>query len=195
MQVTRRRLSTGKGRGRPDDRSGRGRLAKAGVASITLVFTGASVGSASTWQLGTQQVGQITDKGQVISSDQYINPIGDRLVLNQGKIMASTVSPDGTHLAALVADGGVAMVIVDLRTWKVQQVIGNSASADLKISGNDVGQAAPSYSPDGKTLWMGRTDGSIVTVFPKTDPNLKPVGLAQVLINDATVTTLYGESV
>ena len=43
--------------------------------------------------------------------------------------------------------------------------------------------------------WMGRTDGSIVTVFPKTDPHLKPGGLAQVLINDATVTTLYGESV
>ncbi len=43
--------------------------------------------------------------------------------------------------------------------------------------------------------WMGRTDGSIVTVFPKTDPNLKPGGLAQVLINDATVTTLYGKSV
>jgi tRNA-2-methylthio-N6-dimethylallyladenosine synthase len=42
--------------------------------------------------------------------------------------------------------------------------------------------------------WMGRTDGSIVTVFPKTDPHLKPGGLAQVLINDATVTTLYGES-
>ena len=43
--------------------------------------------------------------------------------------------------------------------------------------------------------WMGRTDGSIVTVFPKTDTNLKPGGLAQVLINDATVTTLYGESI
>ena len=43
--------------------------------------------------------------------------------------------------------------------------------------------------------WMGRTDGSIVAVFPKTDPHLKPGGLAQVLINDATVTTLYGNSV
>jgi YVTN family beta-propeller protein len=124
-----------------------------------LVFTGTSFGSASTQQFGTQQVGQLTDKGQVISSDQYINPIGTRLVVNQGKIMASSVSPDGTHLAALVADGGVAMVIVDLKTWKVQQVIGNSTTADLKINGNDVGQAGPSYSPDGKTLWMGRTDG------------------------------------
>src|ERR1700737_1569984 len=159
MQVTRRRRPTAKGLGLPDGRSGRRRLTKAGAASIALVFTGTSFGSASTQQFGTQQVGQLTDKGQVISSDQYINPIGTRLVVNQGKIMASSVSPDGTHLAALVADGGVAMVIVDLKTWKVQQVIGNSTTADLKINGNDVGQAGPSYSPDGKTLWMGRTDG------------------------------------
>src|SRR6266568_7433608 len=110
-------------------------------------------------RFGTQEVGQITDKGEVISSDQYINPIGDRLVINNGKIMASSVSPDGTHLAALVTDGGVAMTIVDLKSWKVQQVVGNSATADLKISGNDVGQAGPSYSPDGKTLWVGRANG------------------------------------
>jgi len=159
MQVTRRRRPTAKGLGLPGGSSDRRRLAKVGVASIALVFTGASVGSASTQQFGTQQVGQLTDKGQVISSDQYINPIGTGLVINQGKIMASTVSPDGTHLAALVADGGVAMVIVDLKTWKVQQVVGNSTTADLKISGNDVGQAAPTYSPDGTALWIGRTDG------------------------------------
>src|SRR5205807_197082 len=64
-----------------------------------------------------------------------------------------------THAAATVADGGVAMVIVDLRSYQVQQVIGNSATANLKISGNDVGQTSPTYSPDGKSLWLGRTDG------------------------------------
>jgi len=56
--------------------------------------------------------------------------------------------------------------------------------------------------------WMGRTDGNIVTVFPKrglahfredeTVPaplsSLKPGSLASVRITDATVTTLYGES-
>ncbi|HEX9336832.1 MAG TPA: phosphoesterase, partial [Pseudonocardiaceae bacterium] len=160
MQVTRRRRRVGKRRsGLLGQLSGRRGVVQAGVASIVLVFTGASVGSASTQQFGTQEVGQITDKGEVISSDQYLNPIGDGLVINNGKIMASSVSPDGTHLAALVADGGVAMTIVDLKNWKVQQLVGDSASADLKISGNDVGQAGPSYSPDGKTLWMAQTDG------------------------------------
>jgi YVTN family beta-propeller protein len=134
-------------------------LAKAGVASIALVVMGVGISSASTQQFGTQQVGQITNKGQVISSDQYIDPIGDRLVINNGKIMSSSISPDGTHLAAMVTDGVGAMVIVDLHSWKVQQVIGSSAGVDLKISGNDIGQEGPSYSPDGKTLLLGRTDG------------------------------------
>lgn len=43
--------------------------------------------------------------------------------------------------------------------------------------------------------WMGRTDGNIVTVFPKTSDALKPGSLASVRITDATITTLYGEAV
>jgi tRNA-2-methylthio-N6-dimethylallyladenosine synthase len=40
--------------------------------------------------------------------------------------------------------------------------------------------------------WLGRTDGGLVTIFPKTDSNLKPGCLVPVVITDATVTTLYG---
>lgn len=134
----------------------RGTLVTACIA-VALGVTGTAV--ASTQQFGTQQVGQTTADGQVVSSDQYIAPYGDRLVVNNGKIMSSTVSPDGTHLAASITDGGLAMSIVDLKNWKVQQLIGNSAAADLRISGNDVGQEGPTYSPDGKQLWLGQTDG------------------------------------
>ena len=159
MQVTRQRRVGKRRSGLLGQLNGRRRLVQAGVASITLVFAFASVGSASTQQFGRQQVGQVTDKGQVISSDQYIDPIGQRLVINNGKIMSSTVSPDGTHLAAMVTDGLGSMVIVDLKSYQVQQVIGSSAGVNLKISGNDVGQQGPVYSPDGKTLWLSRTDG------------------------------------
>ncbi|MFL6115393.1 MAG: bifunctional YncE family protein/alkaline phosphatase family protein [Catenulispora sp.] len=178
MQVTRRRRPTGKGSGLPDGNGGRGRLAKAGVATVTLVFTGASIGSASTKQLGTQHVGEITAKGQVVSSDQYINPIGTRLVVNQGKILSSVLSPDGTHLAATVADGGVALVIIDLRSYQVQQVIGKNASATLAISGNDVGQAGPTYSPDGKQLWLSRANGFTKFTVNADGTLAKPVDVA-----------------
>ncbi|MFB9689687.1 bifunctional YncE family protein/alkaline phosphatase family protein [Amycolatopsis plumensis] len=154
MQVTRRRRRAVKGR------SGhRFRFATAGSVTLVLVATGTGVGGASTRQFGEDQVGQVTANGQVVAADQYLQPIGDRLVVNNGKIMASAVSPDGSHLAALTTDGGIALTVVDLKSWRVQQLVGNSATANLRIPGNDVGQEGPSYSPDGKTLWLAQTDG------------------------------------
>ncbi|MFF0267544.1 alkaline phosphatase family protein [Kribbella sp. NPDC004536] len=155
MQVTRRRRRDETGPSSPLRR--RVPLVTAGATAVAVTLAGTAV--ASTTGFGEEQVGQVTDKGQVVSSDQYIKPIGDRLVLQKGKIMSSSVSPDGTHLAAGVTDGGMAMAIVDLKNWKVQQYIGNNAAADLKIPGNDIGQEGPSYSPDGKQVWLGQTDG------------------------------------
>ncbi|MFD2081588.1 40-residue YVTN family beta-propeller repeat-containing protein [Actinopolymorpha cephalotaxi] len=137
--------------------SRRTRIIAAGAA--TLAIAGGGIAQASTDFFGTDQVGQTTDKGLVVSSDQYLNPIGSRLVINNGKIMSSSVSPDGTHLAASVTDGGMALAIVDLKDYKVQQLVGNNAKADLRISGNDVGQEGPTYSPDGKQLWLGQING------------------------------------
>ncbi|MFG2053121.1 bifunctional YncE family protein/alkaline phosphatase family protein [Micromonospora sp. NPDC048930] len=130
----------------------------AGTTAVVVV-AGTGIGFAQTHQFGTDQVGQLTDKGLVVSDDQYISPIGERLVINNGKIMSSSVSPDGSHLAASVTDGGMALAIVDLKNWKVQQLVGNNAAANLRISGNDVGQEGPTYSPDGSQLWLGQADG------------------------------------
>ncbi|MEV4327018.1 alkaline phosphatase family protein [Microbispora rosea] len=157
MHVTRQRAAkvpTGLLSGRTGRRT---RLLAAATAA--LVVTGGGIAYASTDVFGTQQVGQTTDKGLVVSSDQYINPIGERLVIDNGKIMSSSLSPDGTHLAASVTDGGMALVIVDLKNWKVQQVVGNNAAANLRITDNLVGQEGPTYSPDGSQLWLGRADG------------------------------------
>ncbi|OXM64910.1 bifunctional YncE family protein/alkaline phosphatase family protein [Amycolatopsis vastitatis] len=155
MQVVRRRRRAGKDR-RVRHRF---RFATAGSATLVLVATGTGAGVASTQQFGDDQVGQVTGQGQVVAADQYLDPIGDRLVVPGGKIMASSASPDGSHLAALTTDGGIALTVVDLKSWKVQQLVGNSATANLRIPGNDVGQEGPSYSPDGKTLWLAQTDG------------------------------------
>ncbi|MFF4185122.1 alkaline phosphatase family protein [Streptomyces sp. NPDC001691] len=158
MQVTRRRRRDEVRSGPPLPRLGRRRpLATAGAVGLALALAGTAF--AQTTQFGTDHVGQVTPHGQVISSDQYIAPYGDRLVLNNGKIMSSSVSPDGSHLAASVTDGGLAMAIVNLKSWKVQQLVGNSASANLRIKSNDVGQEGPTYSPDGKQLWLGQIDG------------------------------------
>ena len=159
MQVTRqRRHDPEVHRGLFGRSRRRVRLVIAGSAALAVAAAGGTA-YASTRAFGTDQVGQTTDQGLVVSSDQVIKPIGDRLVINNGKIMSSTISPDGSHLAASLTDGGIALTIVDLKSWTVQQLIGNSAAANLRISGNDVGQAGPTYSPDGSQLWLGQTDG------------------------------------
>ncbi|MER6978510.1 alkaline phosphatase family protein [Streptomyces carpinensis] len=156
MQVTRQRRSAEtRVLGR---RIGRRTTLTAAATAVVLATT-AGIGYAQTHQFGTDQVGQSTDKGQVISSDQYIAPYGDRLVIDNGKIMSSSVSPDGTHMAASVTDGGAALAIVDVKSWKVQQVVGTAASSTPRLSSNSVGQEGPTYSPDGKQLWLGQTDG------------------------------------
>ncbi|WP_329244155.1 bifunctional YncE family protein/alkaline phosphatase family protein [Streptomyces canus] len=152
MQVTRQRRSSEKVR----RLSRRTTLVTAGIA-VALGVTGTAV--ASTYQFGTQQVAQNTAKGEVISSDQYLKPYGNRTVINDGKIMSSTVSPDGTHLAAAVTDGDAALVIMDLATGQVKQKIGANAADDLRISSAAIGQEGPTYSPDGKQLWLGQANG------------------------------------
>ncbi|MFI8231997.1 phosphoesterase [Streptomyces sp. NPDC085900] len=131
-------------------------LVTAGIA-VALGVTGTAV--ASTWQFGSRQVAEDTPEGQVISSDQFLKPYGSRTVVNDGKIMSSTVSPDGGHLAASVADGDASLVIMDLSTGQVIQKVGTNKADDLRIKSASVGQEGPTYSPDGTQLWLGQTDG------------------------------------
>ncbi|WP_431948692.1 alkaline phosphatase family protein [Actinacidiphila sp. bgisy167] len=161
MQVTRRRRAIARRRAHAllGSRFGSRRSLTLAAATAVVLATGTGIGFAQTTQFGHEQVGQVTGRGQVVSSDQYIAPYGERLVIDNGKIMSSSVSPDGSHLAASVTDGGVALAVVNLKDWKVQQLVGNSASADLRISSNSVGQEGPTYSPDGSQLWLGQTDG------------------------------------
>ncbi|WP_225850222.1 alkaline phosphatase family protein [Streptomyces sp. HPF1205] len=158
MQVTRQRRMDEKGQftllGR---RVGRRTTLVTACVAVALGVTGTAV--ASTVQFGTQHVGQVTPKGQVVADDQYINPYGSRTVINDGKIMSSTVSPDGTTLAASIADGDAALVLVDLKTGAVKQKIGSKTADDLIIKSASVGQEGPTYSPDGKQLWLGQSDG------------------------------------
>ncbi|MGV9904718.1 alkaline phosphatase family protein [Streptomyces sp. NPDC003388] len=191
MQVTRHRRRVQKNGvvllGR---RVGRRTLLTAGITAVAV--TAAGTAFAQTHQFGTDQVGQVTDRGQVVSSDQYIAPYGERLVIDNGKIMSSSVSPDGTHLAASVTDGGSALSIVDLKKWTVQQLVGSAASSTPRLGSNEVGQEGPTYSPDGSQLWLGQTDGyTRFTVSPDGsvgDPvtvKIPPDGTRHALVGEA----------
>ena len=162
MRVTRQRRSDPRARnGLTGGRTGRRiRIVAAGTTALAMAG-GAAYGS--TGSFGDNQVGTTYPNGIQVSSDQIIKPIGERLLTQYGKIMGSTVSPDGKHLAAMVSGWGmakpIALIIVDLDTYKVRQTVGTDAGANLRIGSNDVGQDGPDYSPDGKTLWLPQSGG------------------------------------
>ncbi|NUO34880.1 MAG: phosphoesterase [Dermatophilaceae bacterium] len=158
MHVTRQR--------RDDSRQGasalvRGRRARIVLASTAaLVVAGSAVEAfASTVGFGDQQVGTEYSAGIQVSDNQVVKPIGDRLLTQLGKFMGSTVSADGRYLAATSNDRSISVQVFDLQTYKLIWTVGSAASANQKVSDNTVGQEGPTYSPDGKFLWVPQATG------------------------------------
>src|ERR1039458_3288304 len=79
---------------------GRLRLRPAAPGPSAVVLLGAGAAVASTQMFGDNQVGTQYANGIQVSSDQIINPLGERLLTQYGKFMGSTISPDGRFLAA-----------------------------------------------------------------------------------------------
>jgi YVTN family beta-propeller protein len=129
------------------------------VATTALAVAGGGVAYASTEAFGHHQVGTEYRNGLQVSDDQVIKPIGDRLVTKLGKFMGSTVSPDGRFLAATSADKSVVLQIFDLKADKLIWTVGSASAVNQKLSDRSVGQEGPTYSPDGKYLWLPQANG------------------------------------
>ena len=156
MHVTRRRRPRETRRGFP----GTGRRLRVVVAgTVTLALAGGGIAYATTEVFGQNQVGTEYPNGLQVSDDQVIKPIGDRLVTQFGKFMGSTVSPDGRFLAASSTDKKVVLQVFDLSTYKLIWTVGSASGVNQKLSDGSVGQEAPTYSPDGKFLWLSQTNG------------------------------------
>jgi YVTN family beta-propeller protein len=154
VQVTRRRRRVESGHW--------GRILAIGGTAMSLA--GAGVIYASTAGFGHNQVGTQYANGLQVSGDQIIKPLGDRLLTQFGKFMGSTVSPDGRFLAATSADKSVVLQIVDLSSYKLIWTVGSASGVNQKLTDGTVGQEGPTYSPDGKFLWLPQRNG--LTRFP-----------------------------
>jgi YVTN family beta-propeller protein len=142
--------------------SRRARLVAAGAAIVLLAAAGITY--ASTEGFGQNQVGTEYADGIQVSDDQIIKPLGDRLLTQFGKFMGSTVSPDGRFLAATSADKSVVLQIVDLSSYKLIWTVGTASGVNQRLSDGTVGQEGPTYSPDGKFLWL--PEQNALTRFP-----------------------------
>ena len=161
MQVTRQRRASGPGpeQGRTNRRV---RIALASTAVLTIA--GGGIASAATDVFGNHTVGTEYANGLQISDNQVIKPLGDRLMTEYGKFMGSTVSSDGRFLAASSADKGVVLQVFDLAAHKLIYRVGKAAGVDQTLPDGTVGQEGPTYSPDGKFLWLSQQDA--LTRFP-----------------------------
>jgi YVTN family beta-propeller protein len=128
---------------------------------------GGGVAYASTEVFGNNQVGTEYANGLQVSGDQILKPLGDRLMTQFGKFMGSTISPDGRYLAATSTDRSVVLQIFDLQTYKLIWTVGSASGVKQTLSDGTVGQEGPTYSPDGKFLWLPEANG--VRRFPVND--------------------------
>ena len=138
-------------------RGRRGRIAAVGAAAV--VLAGAGLAYASTEGFGQNRVGAEYADGIQVSDDQIVKPLGDRLLTKFGKLMGSTVSPDGRFLAATSADKSVVLQIFDLPSYKLIWTVGTAPGVTQTLADRTVGQEGPTYSPDGKVLWLPEQNG------------------------------------
>ena len=134
------------------------------VAAIvgSLILYGTNVVSASqlhkTWDniFGSSKVGQVVNGRLLLPSNQWISPIGRRVEVTNGRLLSSTLSPDGTKLAALSWNEFQGfLTVIDVKSGKIVQQIGTgSTKSDPSLGDGTVGPDGPLYSPDGKTLWV-----------------------------------------
>src|ERR1700756_1874890 len=140
------------------------RLRIVALGATAVVLAGSGVTYASAVVFGDNQVGSEYANGIQVSDDQIVKPLGDRLLTQFGKFMGSTVSPDGRFLAATSADKSVVLQIFDLSSYKLIWTVGSASAVNQRLTDGSVGQEGPTYSPDGKFLWLPEQNG--LTRFP-----------------------------
>ena len=138
---------------------GRGRVVIAAVVVTCVAVAGvASAAVAGLGPFGTSQVGQEANGAILLPSNQWISPIGDRILDPNARLVSSTLSPDGTKLAALSWNNfNGFLTIFDVKTGKIVQQLGTGATGDPALGDDTVAADGPLYSADGKTLWFPQT--------------------------------------
>ncbi len=125
------------------------------VGGIATTAAAASGAFSQSSPFGDQQVGQTYANGILLPTNQWIKPIGSRLLVEQGRVLSSAISPNGEFLAALTWNDFTGfLTIINLETGKIVQQIGNGAKA---LGDGTVAADGPLWSADGKTLWFPQT--------------------------------------
>ena len=108
---------------------------------------------------GDQQVGGTYANGILLPTQQWIKPIGTRVLTDKdGRLLSSSISPNGQYLAALTwNDFTGCLTIINVQTGQIIQQIGTGVGSDKILGDGTVAADGPLWSADGKTLWFPQT--------------------------------------
>ncbi len=151
--------------------------------SVSLIIVAGGVAAGAGRLLtgfGHGQVGQDTGQGILLPSNQRIKPIGTRVLVSDGRLPSSTLSPDGTTLAALSWQNFTGYLsLIDVATGQVVQQVGTGGTDDPSIGDGTVAADGPLYSPDGRTLWVPQSSDLLrFSVQPDGLVNTTPVSIS-----------------
>jgi YVTN family beta-propeller protein len=136
----------------------RGRMAVAAAITACVFVIGAAAAAAFRGfgfdPFGTEQVSQTYANGVLLPTNQWISPLGTRILDNQERLVSSTISPDGTYVAALGwNEFSGYLTIIDLKTKTIVDHVG-LATPGAPEDDYSVAADGPLFSPDGTTLWV-----------------------------------------
>ena len=132
------------------------RMITAGVASVALVggLSGVAV-AATSGTFGNEQVGKTYTNGILLPTQQWINPVGTRILDKYGRLLSTAISPNGKYLAALSwNDFSGYLTMFNLQTGQKIQQVGYYPGI---MGDGTVAADGPLWSSDGKTLWVSQT--------------------------------------
>jgi YVTN family beta-propeller protein len=138
-------------------------MAGAGI-SLAMIggFGTAAVAAGVISGFGDSQVGTSNADGILLPTNQRIEPIGSRLLVDNGRLLSSSISPNGQYLAALTWNDFTGfLTIFNLKTGAIVQQLGTGAGGDKIIGDGTVAADGPLWSADGKTLWFPQTSDLI----------------------------------
>jgi YVTN family beta-propeller protein len=162
-------------------------LALAGSLS-TVAIAGGEGGGFGTAKVGTD------DHGILLPTNQRIRPLGTRVLVDDGRLLSSAISPNGTYLTALSWNEFTGfLTVIDLKTNKVVQQIGTGYGTDKTIGDGTVAADGPLWSADGTSLWFPQASDmvhfAVASDGKVSDPVVIP--LTQATTNlDTTATTV-----
>ncbi len=164
-------------------------LVVAGVLAVTAILAvGAAVAAATrSGPFGNHHAGQTVNGATLLASNQWISPLGTRILDTKARLLTSTLSPTGQDVAALGwNDFDGYLTIIDVKTHTIVQQTPLATPA-TKPTDNTVGPDGPLYSADGTTLWVPQSTYLLrFSVNPATGQATETASIALCGVGDPT---------